>query len=93
MGKKNNNTKKPRPIAVEFCQRWMRDSIYSNKKKLKGTNILITEKLTQPTLKLFLLVKGIKGKQCWTSGGRIYFLEGNVKKEIRNEEDVKNITV
>ena len=44
---------KPRPIIIKFARYDVRSTVYKNKKKLEGKNILITESLTATRAALF----------------------------------------
>ncbi|XP_045481782.1 uncharacterized protein LOC123685936 [Harmonia axyridis] len=74
MGRKkvNSDKKKPRPVAVDFCRRWTRDAVFVNKRKLKGSKILITELLSIENLLLLKETKKFFGKSVWTHNGLIY---------------------
>ena len=50
IGKKSDG--KSRPIIIKFTRYNVRKKIYSNKKKLKGKNVMITESLTTAWVKL-----------------------------------------
>ncbi|CAG9769994.1 unnamed protein product [Ceutorhynchus assimilis] len=43
IGAKDSRNNKSRPLAVQFCTKWIRDQVFFNKKHLKGSQILITE--------------------------------------------------
>ena len=49
--KSSQNDGKPRPIIVKLVSHDLKNFIYFNKKKLKGTIFLITESLTAPKLR------------------------------------------
>ena len=46
LGKVKRNDNKPRPIIAKFARYAVRSNVFSNKKKLKGKKLLITESLT-----------------------------------------------
>ena len=52
LGKVKRNDNKPRPIIVKFARYAARNKVFSNKKKLKGKKILMTESLTVYRMKL-----------------------------------------
>lgn len=85
MGKKFGD--KPRPIAVQFTQRWMRDFIFNSKKVLKGSRTLVVEMLTEDVLKLFRQVRTVD-KSAWTYGGSIYVSVNGKKRKIQSMGDV-----
>lgn len=79
--------KKPRPIVVDFTTRWMRDTVFYSKKKLKGTKLLITEMLTLKNLNVYKIIREIKESTCWTKNGRVICLHNGKKMVIDTEED------
>lgn len=83
-GARDSTSGKPRPIIVYFRSRWQRDVVYHNKKKLKGSSVLITEVLTSERLKLFKEIRGVMKKDCWTLNGKIFILHNNKKQIIQN---------
>ena len=52
MAKPNRSDDKPCPVIIEFARYKVRRKVYSNKRKLKGKNILTTESLTVVSVKL-----------------------------------------
>ncbi|XP_044747053.1 uncharacterized protein LOC123308463 [Coccinella septempunctata] len=91
VGRKKTDSDKPRPIAVQFLRRWNRDAVFVNKRKLKGTNILITEMLTLENFILFKKARRTFGKSVWTLNGVIYVDLKGQKKVVNNEEDLNDI--
>lgn len=86
MGKKRS-VDKPRPIAVQFVNMWLRDLIFYNKKKLKGCHMMLTEMLNQDELKLFKQVKAID-KSAWTHKGIAYVVRGGTKHAVKTIRDL-----
>lgn len=81
--------KKPRPILVEFNQRYARNLIFNNKKKLKSTGIVIREDLTSNRYKIWKsCVEAIGVKNVWTTEGTIYALFGNKKIIVKDINDI-----
>ena len=78
IGNRNREDGKSRAIVVKFTLYTTRNKIYSNKKKLKGKNFLITESLM---FRRYHLLKEAQGKygvnNIWTSDGRILFKQNN----------------
>lgn len=88
---KKESTDKVRPLTVRFVNRWFRDKIFSEKRKLKGSKVVISEFLLSKTLALYKKVRDKVGvKSCWTWKGGIYVLDGNSRKKIRNLSDIHN---
>ena len=81
------NSKKPRPIVVDFIHRWTRDQIFFSKKKLKGTKMIITEMLTYKILALFKEINQVMGNSAWTMNGLIIVLHNGRKITIKSESD------
>ena len=71
---------KPRAIIVRFWSSALRNDIFRNKKKLKGTGVVIIENLTVHCLDI---LKEARGKYCdgneWSQEGRIYAKDGENK--------------
>ena len=73
IGKKKEGNKS-RPIIVKFSRYNARHKIFSNKKRLKGTNISITESLTATRMAKLKEARDEKGfKSVWTFDGKILF--------------------
>lgn len=92
-GKSDTKKDKPRPVAVQFCQRWLRDSIFFNKKKLKGSRVMVTEMLTFDNLNLFKKCRELMGTSAWTFNGLIYVSSSDGRKLIKSEADLPDIVV
>ena len=91
IGKKVNVNNKARPIAVYFTTKWLRDSVFFNKKKLKGKRVTITELLTKPKHELFKKCAAVFKNNCWTSNGRIFVISDNKKTLISSNNDLDAI--
>ena len=75
---KRKETGKPRPIIVRLYDPELRNLIFFNKKKCRGSKISITESLTKRRME----IKGSAEQQfgsnnVWTKEGRIYAKDGN----------------
>ena len=87
-------TKKPqtRPIVVvQFCNRDIRNLIYSKKKELKtrANHISISEHLTDETRSLLTLVRDAEVfERVWTFEAKIFGATGSEKILIRTKEDI-----
>lgn len=87
LGKKRHD--KVRPIVVDFSVKWIRDEIFVNKAKLKGSGIMCTELLTKRRLELFKKCRGKYGQRCWTvNGAIIVVLADGGRKVISTEADL-----
>ena len=73
------NPTKPRPIIFRFRDFRSRQSVFYNKKMLKGTGISITENLTK---KRYTLYKSAVAKYGL---GKIWTIEGRVTTKINNK--------
>ena len=61
-----------RPIIVKSSTYRVRQQVFTNKKKLKGTGFAIFENLTKRNADLYREVKTVAGfKNVWTSNGKI----------------------
>lgn len=88
LGKKPPTGTRPRPIVVQFCRRWARDSIFNNKKRLKGSGIIITEMLTSENLTLFKKARELFSKSAWTFNGLVYVEISGNRRLIKSESDL-----
>ena len=78
LGKVKRNDNKPRPIIVKFARYAVRNKVFSNKKKLKGKKLLITESLTVYRMKLLDEARQKYGvRNVWTYDGRVMYKENN----------------
>ena len=77
-----NNT---RPIIFRLAKWSTRYAIYSNKRKLKGSKISISENLTAQRYERYKAAIELYGKgNCWTSEGRIL---AKIDNKIQNVTD------
>lgn len=80
------------PVIVVFDSLAQRNSVYFNKKKLKGSNIMVTEELTKSRYELLLFAKEKLGRSnTWTIEGQIYSWVNEKKCLIKCEEDVRKL--
>ncbi|CAG9790291.1 unnamed protein product [Diatraea saccharalis] len=72
---------KPRPIIVKFHYVMLRDKLWFDKTKLKGTGITLSEFLTRTRHVTFMAARERFGlNKCWTREGYIYILGSNNSK-------------
>lgn len=88
---------KPRPILVNFIHQSTKNMIYNDKKKLKGSGIVIREDLTKEKFNIvkMALEKVGDGGNVWTNHGHIYVKlcsNGNII-QINSKEDLYKIGV
>lgn len=93
LGKKPDTaTDKKRPLLIRFINRWKRDTVYAEKKHLKGSGILIGEMLTKQSLDLFKLVRERLGnKVCWTWRGDVFVYYDGERRKIGNIDTLEVI--
>ena len=92
--KMNTRNAKPfcRPIIVKFSNIRKRLEVFHSKRKLKGSNISVTENLTQQRYKLYKEAMTKLGKHnVWTSDGRILTKTGNSFFHISSREDLESL--
>ena len=78
LGKVKRNDNKPGPIIVKFARYAARNKVFSNKKKLKGKKLLITESLTVYRMKLLDEARQKYGvRNVWTYDGRVMYKGNN----------------
>ncbi|XP_039275958.1 la-related protein 7-like [Nilaparvata lugens] len=78
-----SNTPPPRPraIIVKFVSYRQRYAVFSQKKKLKGTGVVIREDLTQRRIQLYnSMVEKFGYKNVWSFDGIIYWTDTEGKK-------------
>nr|CAI5869826.1 unnamed protein product [Callosobruchus analis] len=81
--------KRPRPVAVYFVNRWLRDKIFFAKSALKGSGAVISEIRTESALELYKKIKTVVGaKNVWTWRGNIFTLKNNNKILVSSLSDV-----
>lgn len=87
LGHKKIGNKKGRPIVVDFIHCWNRDQLFAVKKKLKGSNIFITEVLTPKIATLFKNIRAVMGIATWTRAGNIVVMVNQKKHIIKSQEE------
>lgn len=94
LGKKQQQqNSKPRPVVVQFCQRWVRDEVFFAKKKLKNSELFISELLTPFNLNLFKRSRMAYGNATWTYGGLVYRQSSDgVRQLIKSEADIPSVS-
>nr|CAI5833247.1 unnamed protein product [Callosobruchus analis]CAI5833861.1 unnamed protein product [Callosobruchus analis]CAI5850822.1 unnamed protein product [Callosobruchus analis]CAI5853806.1 unnamed protein product [Callosobruchus analis]CAI5866463.1 unnamed protein product [Callosobruchus analis] len=66
----------------------MKQNIYSKKKMLKGTGIVIKEDLTKEKMDLVnILTESLNFRNVWTLNGIIYVFHKNNIQKIRNRSE------
>lgn len=96
LGKKEAKHKsaKSRPISVRFVSRWVRNLVFTNKKLLKGTKMLITELLTVENLNLYKKACDIYDKNnVWTYNGLVYTKNASGARELIRDEQSLGISI
>ena len=85
LGRFQPSSNKPRPVIVKFVSNETRRQVFSAKRRLKGSNIVITENLTKRRSELLHRTKSQPDvKVAWTTDGRIVcLLESGEKRTIK----------
>ena len=87
---------KPRPIIdiVKFRSYETRSSVFSAKRRLKGTKFVVTENLTRRRNDLLKKVRLLDAVSCaWTTHGRIVCLLGDGRKvTVLHERDIDTLS-
>lgn len=87
-----NEENKHSPIIVNFSSADHCMKILSNKKKLKGSNITISEDLTKLRYGIFVKARKMYGKQnVWSQGGRICILCNGKKHYLRSDTEFNQL--
>ena len=64
--------KQSRPIIINFARYNIRNRVFKNKKKLKGTGVSITESLTQKRMQMLTKARNeFLFKNVWAQDGKI----------------------
>ena len=67
--RENRLPKSGRPVIIKFSTYRKRQEIFSNKKKLKESGLVLMENLTKTRINLLMKAGEIVGvKNCWTVG-------------------------
>ena len=88
---------KPPSLVVKFAQDKFRDSVFKNKKNLKGSNVVISESLTKRrSMLLKSCIDRIPGnrdtRSVWTDNGRILVKIGQSNIiQIHSEADIDRL--
>lgn len=86
------NNSKPRPLLVTFTKFSYKNSMWSAKRKLKGSGILITEFLTRKRQKLYGDARTAFGSQnVWTQNGYIHAAVGKRKIKISSLSQIHEL--
>lgn len=82
-----------RPIIVKFCRRLVRNEVFSKKKQLKGSKIVIREDLTGRRAAIIKdLVKKVGTTNVFTLSANIFVKVNNKIHKIKNISEYKNFT-
>ena len=85
-------SKKGHAIIIKFLRRTQRNFIYSKKKLLKGTGMVITESLTKRRLQLLEAARTAFGRfSVWTMKGEVFVFYNNKKLHINDFADIDRI--
>lgn len=81
-----SNTNKIRPLVIEFSNIGSKNLVYSKKKNLKGSDVVIREDLSQYSMELLkaTLKKVGEDGMVWTNFGKIY-------AKYKGEEEIIHI--
>lgn len=83
LGPANTQRPKPRPIVVRFVLREDRQAVWSKKKLLKSSPVLITESLIRSRQLIFMEARTVfKPSNCWTRDGKVVVMFPDGCKEI-----------
>lgn len=84
LGQKIPGSRRPRPIVAKLARHNIKAKIYANKRKFKGKQYMITERLTKRRATMFRYAREEYGKHnVWTLDGEIHAKVG---------EQINNIT-
>ena len=88
---------KPRPIIIKFISYQQRRSVFSQKRKFKNSDYLITESLTKARMSTYRaaqkLVKEERIQSVWSVDGSITVLTNEERKvTIKNDQDLEELS-
>nr|CAI5859230.1 unnamed protein product [Callosobruchus analis] len=90
IGKMVNN--KPRGILLKLTSNHKRQEIFNNKKKFKGSGIVIKEDLTDHRLKLMqAAVEKTSLRSVWSYNGHVFVNKDGKKVSIKNKKDLDSL--
>ncbi|XP_061713066.1 uncharacterized protein LOC133521947 [Cydia pomonella] len=70
-----------RCILVKFSDVSVRNSVWFDKKRLKGSGVTLSEFLTKPRHEVFMAARERLGvRRCWTRDGNVYVLDAADKR-------------
>lgn len=79
-------------ILVRFCRKYIRNLVFSNKKRLKGTKIVIREDLTRQRVAVYRRAcERFNSKNVWTTDGKIVCKVGNKLHRVTSVAELENI--
>ncbi|KAJ8709376.1 hypothetical protein PYW07_009202 [Mythimna separata] len=87
------NTSKPRPLLVRFESRIVRNEVWRNKSKLKGSGLTLSEFLTKPRHEIFMNARKQYGiHKCWTSDGKVIIqVSDKTRKKIESALEYREL--
>ena len=93
LGRFQPSSNNPRPVIVQFVSYETRRQVFSAKRRLKGSKIVITENLTKRRSELLNRTRTQPDVKCaWTTDGRIgCLLENGEKRAIVSECDIAQL--
>lgn len=91
IGRKPADNNKGRPVVVLFTIRWLRDEVFANKSKFKGSKFMCTEMLTKRRLDMFKKCALVYKKQCWTMNGNLVVLRNGRKNIVTTEKQLNDL--
>nr|CAI5841198.1 unnamed protein product [Callosobruchus analis]CAI5848245.1 unnamed protein product [Callosobruchus analis] len=90
VGEKRGN--RPRGVLLKLDNMELRRNIYSKKKMLKGSGVVIKEDLSDYRLKLMdAAIEKTSFRRVWSFNGNIFVLHNNKKMRIKSKEDLAKL--
>ncbi|KAK5638766.1 hypothetical protein RI129_013061 [Pyrocoelia pectoralis] len=81
---------KPRPVIIKFSNYKTRQTVLRNRRRLKGTGLLLQEDLTIDRLNMLKTAQQKWGlRNVWTQDGMIITIQNNRKLFIRSYDDLQ----
>lgn len=93
IGRVNPNVNKPRPVYLKLISNDIKSLLMKNKRKLKGSRIMMYEDLTKETFDLYMSCRTRLGTgRVWTDNGRILVKCGDNVRLVKCVAELESIS-
>nr|XP_023028344.1 uncharacterized protein LOC111516412 [Leptinotarsa decemlineata] len=89
---KHQGKSKPRPVIIKFGSVQHRNAVFSVKRQLKGSNMVLAEDLIKSRFGLLNFAKDKLGKNnVWTNNGNLFTVVDGKRTLLKTEEAILNL--